>query len=122
VVIDELTSGTSPPLPVGRTATAGFPRRSRGSPTEFNTQAVVPNIRRILQGIAGITTGDVAAACFSDMTFDWSRSGLHQRTPMVRSVLPREQWHRLYFESALKTCYASSAVIPWRAKLFPVAP
>jgi hypothetical protein len=28
----------------------------------------------ICKGIAGITDGGIAAVCFSDVTFDWSRS------------------------------------------------
>ncbi len=44
-----------------------------------------------LQGIAGITTGDVAAACFSDVTFDWSRSGLAEREAMIRNWLRTER-------------------------------
>jgi hypothetical protein len=44
-----------------------------------------------LQGIAGITDGGIAAVCFSDVTFDWARSGLHEREAMIRNWLQTER-------------------------------
>jgi hypothetical protein len=46
-----------------------------------------------VQGMAGITDGGIAAVCFSDVTFDWSQSGLAERAAMLRNWLKTERAH-----------------------------